>query len=69
MFESIFFLQFSGIIAAADPFAVGDFLFNPIVLVVAVGRALAQVKRTFRNSKYTFNTIFRLPSSSLLLFP
>ena len=43
------FLQFSGIIEAADPFAVGDFLFNPIVLAVAAGRAVASVKRTLRN--------------------
>ena len=39
------FLQFSGIIEAADPFAVGDFLFNPIVLAVAAGRAVASVKQ------------------------
>ena len=44
-----FLFKFSGIIEAADPFAVGDFLFNPIVLVVAVGRAIAQVKSKLKH--------------------
>ena len=44
--------QFNGIITNADPFAVGDFLFNPIVLIVAVGRALAQVIKDFRHNDF-----------------
>jgi len=33
----------NGVIANADPFDIGDFLFNPVVLLVAAGRAVAQV--------------------------
>ena len=34
----------SGIIANADPFSIGDFLFNPTILLITVGRFFAAVR-------------------------
>ena len=62
------FLQFSGIIEAADPFAVGDFLFNPIVLAVAAGRAVASVKRTLRNKIHCIVLLILIYFLDFLLF-
>ena len=62
----------NGIIANADPFIVGDFLFNPVVLLVAAGRAVAQVQNdisTFMMSDSISSSILRLFISSLLLDP
>ena len=38
------YLQMSGIIANADPFSIGDFLFNPTILLITVGRFFAAVR-------------------------
>ena len=62
----------NGIIANADPFIVGDFLFNPVVLLVAAGRAVAQVQNdisTFMMSESISSSMLRLFISSLLLDP
>ena len=38
------YLQMSGIISNADPFSIGDFLFNPTILLITVGRFFAAVR-------------------------
>ena len=38
------YLQMSDIIANADPFSIGDFLFNPTILLITVGRFFAAVR-------------------------
>ena len=47
LYQIFLVIQINGVIANADPFDIGDFLFNPVVLLVAAGRAVAQVKQYF----------------------
>ena len=39
----ISYFQINGIIQTADPFTIGDFLFNPGLIVLIVGRTIAQI--------------------------
>ena len=72
IYQIFLVIQINGVIANADPFDIGDFLFNPVVLLVAAGRAVAQVKH---NNIFSFNSycqisislMFRLFTFSLLL--